>query len=280
MTNKALKPIEGHQTPARYDPPKFAMLNRYKSDLVAYEYDDYDKAGKLVTKFWSLDKIGPNTVLIPETHCHTIIMELEAALVPANYEAASTFARLIIGRYTRQEMNDADVYVAEVTRLFTEAPADLGYRAVDLLRSNEWVPNVGHVMAELKPLVEARRRSLRQAQAHLDEHSRRAGEGAAPGERSKLIHKFKSFAPDIKAAVGDDVFQIFWPTLWAVSDDGDTMVLAQPTNTMKILTGPHLAAISKVADRKVELVVRTLPSAGSFKAATGPRPIRKILKDT
>ena len=165
-------------------------------------------------------------------------------------------------------------------RVFSEAPADIGDRVADSLRSNKYPPEVCDAYVAVKLFVDDRRRSLRQVEAQLDEHSRREGEGAAPGEQSKLIHKFKSLAPAIKAAVGDDVFQILWPTLWVVSDHGDTIVIAQPTNTLKILTMPHLAAISKVAGLKVELVVRILPAAGSCRAATGPRPIRDVLKDS
>ena len=280
MTNKALKPIEDHQAPAKFDPPKLDMFNRYKSELVAFEYDDFDQAGKPVTKSWPLDKIGPNTLLIPKKRCRTIKIELEDAMVPAGVGVGEELARRVIGLSRERPLNIPKVFVFQMTRVFSEAPADIGDRVADSLRSSKYPPEVCDAYVAVKLFVDDRRRSLRQVQAQLDEHSRREGEGAAPGELPKLIQKFKSLAPAVKAAVGDDVFQIFWSTLWAVSDDGDTMIIAQPTNTLKILTVPHLAAISKVAGRKVELVVSILPAAGSCKARTGPRPIREVLKDS
>ena len=76
----------------------------------------------------------------------------------------------------------------------------------------------------------------------------------------------------------EDQFKIFWETLWLVSDDGGSMVLAQPTRFLRDLTAPHLAAISKVADREVELVVGQKPPPGSRKAEAGPWPIRDVIK--
>ena len=247
------------------------MFNRYSNILVAVEYDDYDVTGKLVTKRWLSEEVGPYTALIPKTDCCAMIEELEAALVPAGYEVARVLARCVIGRYGRRELNDPDIYVVELTRVFAEASADLGDKAADSLRSCKFLPNVGDVMAVLTPLVEERRRALRQVQAHLAEHSRRAGEGAGPGEHSKLFQKFKNQAPAIKAAVGDDAFKFFLDTLLVVSDDGNSMVVAQPTRWLRDITAQHVVAISKIVGRKIELVIKRNP-------ATGPRPIGGVLK--
>ena len=97
MTNKALQPIEDHQAPALFDPPKLDMFNRYKSELVAFEYDDYDQAGKPVIKSWPLEEIGPYTELIPKARCHTILKELEDALAPAGVDVGIELVERVIG---------------------------------------------------------------------------------------------------------------------------------------------------------------------------------------
>ena len=277
MTNKALKPIEGHQPPP-FNPPALEVVQRHSGALLSFEYDDQDESGKPVVKQWPLERIGPNTNLIPKADCRACERELEDALVPANYDQARDLARRVMGRYPRRDLNDPDVFVVELTRVFAEAPADLGDKAADALRSCKFLPNVGDVTAALKPLVEDRRRSLHQVRLHWAEHERRAGKRAPPGELAEKISRFKSLAPAIKAAVGDEAFNVFWPDLWLVSDDGETMVVAQPTSTWRDLTAPHVAAIGKVAGRTVELVIRSKPAAGSRKSAGGPRPLGDVLK--
>ena len=276
MTDETLPPDKSNQSLAKFNPPALEMFERYSSDLVGYEYDDHDEAGKPITKRW-LETIGPNTKLIPKEHCRVIKSELEDALVPATYDEALALTKLITGRYTEQKFNDVGVFVAETARLFSENPVDLGFKAADKLRSKTWVPNVGDVTAVLTPLVEERRLALRQVRLHLAEHERGAGKVAAPGELPEQIRRFKSLAPAIKAAVGDEAFNIFWPELWLVSDDGETMVVAQPSSTWRDKTAPHVAAIGKVAGRAVELVIRSKPAAGSRKAAGGPRPIGDVV---
>lgn len=276
MTDEILPPDKPNQSLAKFNPPALEMFERYSSDLVGYEYDDHDEAGKPITKRW-LETIGPNTKLIPKEHCLVIESELEDALIPATTAQATALAKLLTGRFTAQEFNNARIFVAELIRKFSENPAYLGFKATRLLEVKTWVPNVGHLTAALDPLVEELRGALHQVRLHLAEHERRAGKVAPPGELPEQIRWFKSLAPEIKAAVGDEAFNNFWPDLWLVSDDGDSMIVAQPTSTLRDMTTPHVAAIGKVAGRAVELVIRSKPAAGSRKSADGPRSIGDVV---
>lgn len=273
------KAIDGDQVPAQFDPPALETFEKYSSDLIPFSYDDIDESGKTVAKTWSLPEIKPHTKLIPEPECRGIIDELEVALAPASYDSAKALAEIIVGRGIGTDFNIVKVFVSETRNLFSKYPAYIGFQAVELLESFKYgVPHVGDISAVLKPLVEKLRRALHQARAHLAEHERRAGKSAPAGEFSEKISWFKGLAPALKAAIGEDQFKIFWETLWLVSDDGGSMVLAQPTRFLRDLTAPHLAAISKVADREVELVVGQKPPPGSRKAEAGPRPIRDVIK--
>lgn len=126
-----------------------------------------------------------NAILIPERECRAAIAELEHALRPATYEQARALARLIIGRYTTRDTYDFDTFVFEMTRLFGEAPADLGMKAADAVRASKFLPNVGDVSEVLAPLVSERRALLRAAQAHLREREKR--KAAEPRREGKLM---------------------------------------------------------------------------------------------
>ena len=63
----------------------------------------------------------------------------------------------------------------------------------------------------------------------------------------------------------------------AVSDDGETLVVGQPTPIYRDFTTPHLVAIGNVAGRSVELVIRTNPRKGALKSVGGLRPIGDVM---
>lgn len=271
--------VDVNEAPIPPPVPCLDVLERYSGDLVPFDYDATDARGRPVIRQYHLPKIDGRTRLIPESDCRDGARQLEAALVPADFATARALAALIIGRYTEQKFNDAGVFVTEITRLFSENPADLGFKAADLLRSCKFLPNVGDVTAVLKPLVEERCRALHQVRLHSAEHERRAGKGAGPSELPEQIRRFKSLAPAIKAVVGDEAFSVFWPTLWVVRDDGERLVVAQPTRLLRDMTATHIAAISEAAGQTVELVICSKPVAGSRKAAIGPRPIGDVLNE-
>ena len=268
MTDKKLQIIDGGQ-----------LFERFSSDLTSFDFDTTDARGMPVVREHPLPKIDTNTKLIPEPDCHTLVAFLEAKLVPANEKQAHGFVRTVLGRFGQRDLVDPDIFIIEMKRVFAEAPPDLGAVAVEKLRPCRFMPNVGDLTAVLEPLVQKRKRSLRQVRGHLAEHERRAGKVAPPRKLSKQIERFKGLGPAIKAAVGEAQFNIFWgEQFWLVLDDGTRMVLAQPTRWLRDETAKHLEAIGKVADRVVELVIRQKPAAGSCKPPDGPRPIGDILK--
>lgn len=161
-------------------PPSLETFRRHESNLVTWDYEETDDRGNLVTRFYPLPRVDRYTRLINEADCRAIIAELEAALQPADYDQARALARQVIGRYSRRELIDPDVYVVEITRAFAEAPADIGQKAADRLRSLRFLPNVGDVTAALSPLVAERRRALDQVRRHLAEHQRRQATASAP----------------------------------------------------------------------------------------------------
>ncbi len=115
-----------------------------------------------------------------EAHAWELTQDHEAALTLAHYDQARTLARTVIGRYPNRELIDPEIFVVEMTRVFAEAPADLGQQAADDLRFLRFLPNVGDVKAALDPLVDERRAALNQARRHLAEHQRRKAETAKP----------------------------------------------------------------------------------------------------
>lgn len=160
--------------------PKLEAFRCHEGELTTWEYESTDENGRPVTRLNPLPVIDRYTRLIPETECRAIIAELEAALTPAHYDQARTLARTVIGRYPKRELIDPDIFVVEMTRVFAEAPADLGQQAADALRFHRFLPNVGDVKAVLDPLVDERRAALNQARRHLAEHQRRKAETAKP----------------------------------------------------------------------------------------------------
>lgn len=160
--------------------PKLEAFRRHESDLTTFEYDGTDDNSRPVTRLYTMPRVEQYTKLITEAECHIVIAELEEALKPGRYDQARRLARTLIGRYASRDLFDPDVFVMEITRAFEEAPADLGQRAVDAMRSLRFVPNVGDVMAALSPLVQERQRALDQARRHLAEHERRKAESAQP----------------------------------------------------------------------------------------------------
>jgi len=155
-------------------------FRRHESELTTWEYEGTDDNGRPVTRLYPLPRVDCYTKLFTEAESRSIIAEIEIALTPAHYDQARTLARTVIGRYPKREMIDPDIFVLEMTRVFAEAPADLGQAAVDRLKALRFLPNVGDLMAALSPLVQERRRALDQARRHLAEHERRKAEAAKP----------------------------------------------------------------------------------------------------
>lgn len=163
--------------------PKLEAFRRHEADLTSFEYEGTDDGGRQVTRLYPLPDVNRYTRLILEADCCAVIAELEAALETAPYDQAKQLARTVIGCYAKRELYDPDVYVAEMTRAFAEAPADLGQQAADKLRSLRFVPNVGDVMAALSPLVAERTRALAQARRQLAEH--KPARGGAVGRKRR-----------------------------------------------------------------------------------------------
>ncbi|MEQ8504603.1 MAG: hypothetical protein RIB80_04705 [Rhodospirillales bacterium] len=114
-----------------------------------------------------------NQALISREDTVRVIAELEQALFVASYEQAKAMARIIIGRYTKRDMYDPNIWVAEMTRLFAGAPPDLGRETLDEIRVMSFVPNTGDVAKILWPKVKAREQALDIAKSHLKRHDRK-----------------------------------------------------------------------------------------------------------
>lgn len=161
--------------------PSLEAFERHRGDLnLGFEYDDHEDKGDLVTRRWPPGKVDKYTKLVPEESCRTMIAELDEALAPAIYDQAKALARTVMGRHTKRELYDPDIFVFELTRVFGEAPADLGREAADQLRTMRFLPNVGDVKGVLDGLVRDRELARNQARAHLAEHERRRSEAAKP----------------------------------------------------------------------------------------------------
>ncbi len=161
--------------------PGLVVFEKHREDLLlGWDYDELDAAGKLVPRRWPARPVSEYTKLIPVGACHALIGELDAALAPAVYGQAKALARLVMGRYTKRELNDPEIYVFELTRVFGEAPADLGREACDRLRIRVFMPNAAEVKIVLDGLVSERANARAQAKRHLAEHARRRAAAAKP----------------------------------------------------------------------------------------------------
>ena len=160
--------------------PKLEVFNRHKSRLTSYDYDAIAEDGRQMRRVYPLERVGPYTKLIPLADCEILIDYLEAALEPALYDQARTLAWTVIGYYPKLELMVPDIYVFEITRVFAEAPADLGKKAADALRSHPYNLKVADVKEAVDRLVNKRRAALNQARRHLAEHQRRKAETAKP----------------------------------------------------------------------------------------------------
>lgn len=166
---------------AAIERPNLALFEHHRGALdVGFEYDDFNDKGKLWTRCWPPGNVDKYTTLVPEGDCRALITELDAALVPAPYEHAKALTRIIMGRYAKRDLYDPEVFLFEITRVFGEAPADLGREATDRLRTNVFLPNVAEVKIMVDRLVQGRVSARRQAERHLAEHERRRAEAAAP----------------------------------------------------------------------------------------------------
>ena len=161
--------------------PGLVVFERHRGELsLGYEYDEYDDSGKLVARCWPPERVDKYTKLVPEDACRALIAELDAALSPALYDQAKALARTVMGRYAKRDLYDPDIFVFEMTRVFGEAPADLGREASDRLRAKVFLANVGDVKGVLDGLVRERKDALAQVKRHLDEHERRRAAAAEP----------------------------------------------------------------------------------------------------
>lgn len=157
------------------------VFKAHRADLdLGWEYDEDDGSGKLVTRVWPVGRVDEYTKLVPEETCRAIIAELDAALVPALYGQAKALAMTVMGRYTKRDLYDIETFLFELTRVFGEAPADLGREACDRLRTNVYLPNTADAKIVLDALVRERRNARSQVERHLAERERRRAAAAEP----------------------------------------------------------------------------------------------------
>lgn len=204
MTGRALTTRRGgHSAGEVIETPSLEWFNRHRGDLATFEVETVDRHGRPCRGWYPLPDVTRYTRLIRETDCHAIVAELEAALVPAHFDQARALAETIIGRYTSRELVNPAVFAREVALVFGQAPADLGQRAADELRAARFMPNPGDLLAVLQPLIDERRRALRQARAHLAEHQRRKAEAAKPKPEG-----YRDLSPTERAAFDAEIARV------------------------------------------------------------------------
>ena len=175
--------------------PKLDAYRRVRHALVGFETEGVGEDGKAVVRQVRPPAVGSFSNLIPETYLGDVIAELENALIPALYDQAKELALQIMGRYAKRDLYDVKAYLFEMTRAFGEAPADLGRKAADELRTSRFLPNVGDLKAVLDPLVAERRQALFRAREHLAEWERRRvlnipAKVVTPDEIDAIFKKF------------------------------------------------------------------------------------------
>ncbi len=184
-TAVAKRPVAGKAKPpavvAAISEARLELLERHRAELdLGWEYDDYDDSGELIARRWPVGRVNEYTKLLPEKTCRALIAELDAALAPALYDQARALAMTVMGRYTKRELYDFDIFLFEMTRVFGEAPADLGRQACDQLRTKVFLVNAPDVKIILADLVQEREDARTQARRHLAERERRRAEAAKP----------------------------------------------------------------------------------------------------
>ncbi len=160
--------------------PSMAVCGRHEFELGAWEASWTDAGGVEHREMRPPQAPRMHNKLIPVSECTAIIAEVDAALRLATYHEARALARTVVGRYSERDLFDSGIFVFELTRVFGEAPADLGREAADQLRTARFLPNTADVKIILDGLVRERSWKRGQAKAHLAEHERRRAEAAKP----------------------------------------------------------------------------------------------------
>ncbi len=160
--------------------PAMAVCGRHEFELDAWEVSWTDAGDVEQREMRPPRAPRKHDKLIPVSECRAIIAEVDAALRLAPYHEARALARTVMGRYSKRDLFDPGIFVFELTRVFGEAPADLGREAADQLRTARFLPNTADVKILLDGLVRERSWKRGQAKAHLAEHERRRAEAAKP----------------------------------------------------------------------------------------------------
>jgi len=183
--------------------PGLALFKKHRVAVTAGEYDHEGNDGKITTRMWPMERIDEYTRLIPKVECLGLIAELAASLVVAHYDQAKKLTETILGRYAKRDLYNTKTFIFEMTRVFAEAPADLGQKACDQLRDRKFLPNVGDVTEILKPMVDERTRALGQARRQMTEHERREAnpkpQPPTPEHRKAMAEKLKGLGKKLGA---------------------------------------------------------------------------------
>lgn len=113
--------------------------------------------------------------------------------------AAAKHAKLLLGCYRTGEANDPEVYVAAVTRVFVNYPADVLARVVDpvtgLASRIMWLPTVSEVVAACEEIHGLQRR--------IAEAAERDKRQVAAREREEADRAARPTLAELKAKHGD-----------------------------------------------------------------------------
>ncbi|MBI1179121.1 MAG: hypothetical protein GC201_01085 [Alphaproteobacteria bacterium] len=117
--------------------------------------------------------LAANQRLIPRPECERIEAWLARSLEPAREDDAMELAALLVGGFTRQQVNDPDAFLWHLRAAFSRHPADIGYEVAQAIPATlRWL-DVATVNEALDERSNRRKLALIRVREHLAEHDRR-----------------------------------------------------------------------------------------------------------
>lgn len=129
--------------------------------------------------------------MIPLEACQAIKLWLEAALVPASPDEARQLAALLVGGFTKQQVNDPDAFMWHLRTAFEKFPADMGAEvAQEVPATCKWL-DIVTVNEALEAKAKKKRAALDHITLSIVYHERRTQQEAEEAEAAKGREEYR-----------------------------------------------------------------------------------------
>lgn len=135
--------------------------------------------------------IYDNDALIPVEDCQRLKLWLEASMVPATEAQAKQFSALLVGGYTKQQVNDPDAFMWHLRSAFERFPADIGAEVTrELPATQKWL-DIASVNEMLEAKVLKRRAARDRVNQILHHHEMRRKRALEEAEAEKGREEYR-----------------------------------------------------------------------------------------